>query len=280
MRHAFLIVLAAFIIFIAQLLLWGGIVMVQAPAAHGELASALKLEMPQKVVPVILSYYPELNAMSYESSVGYCVYKDAIGMNVDVEGITDEYVCEVIDKGLVSNTEELRDYLARKVVAEKVDTYSLEYGPHATNSQLMGALFLIGGGFLAVAAFAVLYFGTKTFPKCLFWYSVLSALCAFGFMILSLLCFFILPGAVTGAAESSVEGGFESDVLALMRYTIEGVIEGLFIEPAFIFGGLAFFFSLLAALFYVMGMYAAKTDRTEKPLKEEKSLKGPESEND
>ena|GEM_PF-1032047 len=271
MRRHFIIISAAFIIFLAQLLLWSGIVMVQAPAAHDELASTLKLEMPSKVVPVILSYYPELNALSYESSVGYCEYKDAIGMNINVEGITDEYVCEVIENGLVSNTEELREYLARKVIAEKVDAYSLEYGPHATNSQLIGVLLLIVGGVLAVAAFAVLYFGTKTFPKCLFWYSVLSALCALGYMILSLVCFFILPGTIIGIADSSVDVGFEKDVLALMGHTIYGVIEGIFIEPAFIFGGLAFFFSLLAVLFYVMGMHAAKTDRLGKLPKELKS---------
>jgi len=263
-------------------LLWSGVVMVQAPAAHEELASTLKLEMPEKVVPVILSYYPELNALNYESSVGYCEYKDVIGMDIDVEGITDEYVCDIIEKGLVSDTEELREYLARKVVAEKVDAYSLEYMPHATNSQLIGVILLIVGAFLAVGAFALLYFGTKTFPKCLFWYSVLSALCAFGYMVLSVLCFFVLPGALTGAAESSVDVGFEKDVLALMKYSIEGVIEGMFIEPAFIFGGLAFFFSLLAALFYVMGMYTARADKVRKPPKREGSPelpKEPKSEN-
>ncbi len=260
MKHPVIVFSAAFILFLAQLLVWGGIVMVQVPIAHEELASTLKLEMPEKVVPVILSYYPELNALSYESSVGYCEYKDAMGMDIDVEGITDEYVCEIIDGGLVSNTEELRDYLTRKVVAQKVDEYSVSYGPGASQFHWIGVLFILIGGFLAVAAFAVLYFGTKTFPKGLFWYSVFSAVYAFGNMVLSLLCFLILPGLVTNAAEASVEGGFESDVLVLMGHTIEQAVEGLFIEPAFIFGGMAFFFSILAALFYVMGMYAGKEE--------------------
>ena len=239
--------------------------MVQVPAAHEELASTLKLEMPQKVVPVILSYYPELNALSYEASVGYCQYKDAMNMSIDAEGITDVYVCSIIEGGLVSNTEELREYLARKVVAEKVDEQSLAYGAHASQLQLIGGVFLIIGGLLAIAAFAVLYFGTKTVPRCLFWYSVSSAVIAFGNMILSLICFLILPGVVLWAVESSIESGFESDVLVLMGGTIKQVIGELFIGPAFLFGGLAFFFSILAALFYVMGIYANRVDRKGRP---------------
>ena len=254
MKHPVMIFIAAVIIFIAQLLLWGGIIAVQAPAAQEELASTLKLEMPQKVIPVILSYYPDLNSMSYESAIGYCEYKDVLNMNIEAEGITDEYVCEIIDEGIVSNTEELREYLSRKVVAQKVDDYFGEYKSGASQFQLGGGVLILLFGILIVLAFAILFFGTKTFPKCIFWFSSINAACSFGMMVLSVVCFLIVPGAVVGSAYSSVEPGFEKDVLSLMDYAIEQSVEGLFIEPAFLFGGLAFFFSLAAVLFYLMGM--------------------------
>ena len=255
MKHPITVFCAGFILFLAQLALWGGMVMVQVPMAHQELASTLKLEMPGKMVPVILAHYPELNAMSYESTVEYCGYHDVLDMDINVEGITDEQVCEIIDGGLVSDTEELRGYLVQKVVSTKVDDYFVESKGQAVQLQWIGAFFILIGGFLAVAAFAVLYFGTKTFPRCLFWYSVFSAVCAFGNMISSLLCFLVVPGIVIGAAQGSAGSSFEGDVLALMDGYIREVVGGLFIWPAFIFGGLTFFFSLIAALFYVMGMY-------------------------
>ena len=254
MKHPVMVFIAAVVILIAQLVAWGGIVAVQAPAAQEELASTLKLEMPQKVIPVILSYYPELNSMSYESATGYCEYKDAINMSIEAEGITDEYVCEIIDEGIVSNTEELREYLSRKVVAQKVDDYFGEYSSTASQLQLFGGALLLLFGIMMVIGFGVLFFGTKTFPKCIFWFSSFSALGCFVMMCLSVVCFLVVPGAVVESAAASVEPGFESDVLSLMDHTIKQSVEGLFIEPAFLFGGLAFFFSLAAVLFYLMGM--------------------------
>ncbi|MBD3398280.1 hypothetical protein GF412_03695 [Candidatus Micrarchaeota archaeon] len=254
MRHPFLIAGAGIILIIAQLLLWSGLVVFQLPYAQEELEAGLKLNMPVKVMPLILDYYPELEALTYESSIGYCEYREAMEMDMEVEGITDEYVCEVIDDGLVHNTYELRYYLARKVVGQKVDEYSLVYGEQVSGVGAFGLPLVLAGIFIGIAAFAVFYFGSTTLPKGLFYYSVASAVWALGFMGISMLLFLFAPGIVMGQMEKNIAEGFESEVFVLTEPYIWAMVEGLFVEPALIFGGMAFVFSFVSALFYLMSM--------------------------
>ncbi|MCP4646899.1 MAG: hypothetical protein GY852_04080 [bacterium] len=254
MKHPFLVAGAGLILILAQLLLWAGIVVYQLPSAQEELSVNLKLYVPEDVVPLILMYYPELQALTYESSVGYCEYKEVLNMDMEVEGLTDEYVCEVIDDGLVHNTYELRYYLARKVVSQKVDEYSVAYGPQVSDIGVWGLPLVLVGLLIGFGAFAIFYFATTTLPKGVFYYSVLSGAWALGFMALSGICFLLIPGVVVGQMQGSVAVGFESEVFALTKIHIQQMIEGLFLEPALIFGGMAFVFSFVSALFYLMAM--------------------------
>ena len=231
-----------------------GLIVFQLPGAQNELATDLKLNMPEKVTPLILSYYPELQALTYESSVGYCEYKEVLNMDLEVEGLTDEYVCEVIDDGLVHNTFELRYYLARKVVSQKVDEYSAVYGPQVSEAGGWGLPLIVVGVLIGIGAFAVFYFATTGIPKALFYYGIFSGIWALGFMVLSVICFLALPGLVTSNMAENIEPGFEADVFELTEIHIHRMIEGLFIEVALVFGGMAFVFSFVSALFYVMSM--------------------------
>jgi len=254
MKHPFLVAGAGLILIFAQLLLWAGIVVYQLPSAQEELAVNLKMHMPEKVVPIILMYYPELQALTYESSLGYCEYKEVMNMDLEVEGLTDEYVCEVIEDGLVHNTYELRYYLARKVVSQKVDEYSVAYGPQVSEASGWGLPLIVVGLLIGFGSFVIFYFATTTLPKGVFYYAVLSGVWALGFMLLSGLCFLLAPGIAVGQMEQAVEAGFESEIFALTKIHVQHMIEGLFLEPALIFGGMAFVFSFLSALFYLMAM--------------------------
>lgn len=254
MKHPFVIAGAGIVLLVAQLLLWAGLVVFQLPSAQDELETSLKLYVPEKIVPLILNHYPEMGALTYESSVGYCQYKDAMEMSMEIEGITDDYVCGVIDEGLVHNTYELRYYLARKVVSQKVDEYSVAYGGQVSSVAAWGLPLIIIGLLLGIGAFAVFYFGSSTLPKGLFYYSVASAAWALGFMLLSGLLFLLVPRIAVDQMELTVAEGFESDVFALTKVHIGTMVEGLFVEPALIFGGMAFVFSFVSALFYIMSM--------------------------
>jgi len=254
MKHPFLVAGAGLILILAQILLWAGIVVFQLPSAQEELSVNLKLHMPEDVIPLILMYYPELQALTYESSVGYCEYREVLNMDLEVEGLTDEYVCEIIDDGLVHNTYELRYYLARKVVSQKVDEYSVAYGPQVSEVGGWGIPLIVVGLLVGFGAFAIFYFATSTLPRGVFYYSVLSGIWALGFMALSVVCFLLIPGVAVEQMGGSVAEGFENEVFELTKIHIYKMVEGLFLEPALIFGGMAFVFSVVSALFYLMSM--------------------------
>jgi hypothetical protein len=254
MKHPFVIAGAGVMLMFAQFLLWAGLMAFQLPSAQDELETDLKLHVPEKIIPLIMNYYPELEALTYERSVGYCEYRGAMEMGMDVEGITDDYVCGVIEDGLVHNTFELRYYLARKVVAKKVDEYSLAYGGQISSIAAWGLPLMLIGLLLGTGAFAVFYFGSSTLPKGLFYYSLASAAWALGFMLLSGLLFFLAPWIAVDQMELAVAEGFEANVFALTKVHITAMIEGLFVEPSLIFGGIAFVFSFISALLYIMSM--------------------------
>lgn len=243
---------AGIMLIVAQLMVWGGLTLFQLPGLKNEITTTIKIQLPEKIIPLVLSHYPELEAMTYQSSVNYCAYRENLDMDFEAEGITDDYVCGIIDQGLVQNTEELRHYLAREVVSQKVDEYALLYGSEI--SRIAGAwipLALIGM-VLALFAFAITYFGTTTIPKGIFYYFLMSGIWGMGFMMLSILCFFLVPWLVEGQAENYVEGGFELAVLRSALPYVQSSIEGLFLVNALVFGGGAFVFSFVAALSYIM----------------------------
>lgn len=254
MKSPFFIAAVGIMLIVAQFLLWGAIVLFQLPGAQSELILKVKAEMPEKIVPVILAYYPEVNSITYASAVGYCPHRETLQMNIEAEGITEDYVCGLIDDGLVTNTEELRVYLARKVVGQKADALMVEYSGHLLQASnlaiIIGAISIL----LAVLAFSVAYFGSNDILKGIFQYSVLSGMWGFSNMVLSALCILLVPGLAVDAAYAQVGGGIERDVLGLMKNSIRDTVGGIFVAPMLVFGAIAFSFAVLAAVIYVMDM--------------------------
>lgn len=237
---------------LAQLMVWGGLTLFQLPGVQNEIVTSIKIQLPEKIIPLVLSHYPELEAMTYQSSVNYCAYRQNLEMDFEAEGITDDYVCGVVEQGLVQNTEDLRHYLARKVVSQKVDEYNLLYGPEISRMAGAGIPLAIIGMVLAFFAFAITYFGTTTLPKGIFCYFLMGGVWGIGFMALSIICFFLVPWIVEGQAENCAEGEFELAVLRSALPYVYSSVKGIFIVNALVFGGGAFIFSLVAALSYIM----------------------------
>ncbi|MBD3389814.1 hypothetical protein GF415_02550 [Candidatus Micrarchaeota archaeon] len=252
MRNPLLVGAAGIMLIVAQLMVWGGLSLFQLPGLKNEVAATIKVRLPEKIIPLVLSHYPELEAMTYQSSVNYCAYRENLDMDFESEGITDDYVCGVIEQGLVQNTEELRHYLARKVVSQKVDEYTLRYGPEISRIADAWIPLALIGMVLAFFAFAIIYFGTTTIPKGIFYYSLMSGMWGMGFVVLSVLCFFLVPWLIEGQAENYVRGEFELAVLRSALPYVQSSIEGLFLLNALVFGGGAFLFSFVAAISYIM----------------------------
>jgi hypothetical protein len=245
----------ASMLLVAQACLWISLLVFQLPGAQEALANDIKADLPPRVVPVLVSYYPELNAFTYESAVEYCKYRQAAEMNMAAEGITDEYVCQIVEGGLVTDTEELRVFLARKVVEQKVDDVSGIYGPQISYYSSFVLYILIAGGLFAVIGFAFLFFGAKDVPECAFLYSLFSGLFASLNLLLMGAGFIFAPGIVLGkAGEIAGNTGLWKDVLSLMSGSIRATIEGVFIIPIILFGVLSLVFAVGAFIFYMMNM--------------------------
>jgi hypothetical protein len=245
----------AFMLLLAQACLWISLIVYQLPGAQVGLANEIKADLPPKVVPVLVSYYPDLNAFTYESAVEYCKYRQYAEMNMAAEGITDDYVCQIVEGGLVTNTEELRVFLARKVVEQKVDDVFGIYGPQIAYYSSFVLFIVIAGGIFAAIGFAFLFFGTKDVPECAFLYSLFSGLFASLNLLLMGAGFIFTPAIVLGkAGELAGNTGLGNDVLSLMSGSIRGTIEGVFIIPIVIFGILSLLFAVGAFIFYMMNM--------------------------
>jgi hypothetical protein len=255
----------ALMLLIAQACLWVSLIVYQLPGAQEGLANSIKADLPPKVVPVLVSYYPDLNAFTYESAVEYCKYKEYSEMNLSAEGITDEYVCQIVEGGLVTNTEELRVFLARKVVEQKVDDVSGIYGPQISYYSSFVIYIVIAGGLFAVMGFAFLFFGTKDVPECAFLYSLFSGLFASLNLLLMGIGFMAAPAIVLGKAEEIAGNtGLGRDVLSLMSGSIKGTIEGVFIIPIILFGVLSLVFAVGAFISYMMNMAPEKEESRSK----------------
>lgn len=254
MKSPFFIAAVGIMLIVAQFLLWGAIVLFQLPGAQNQLILEVKAEMPEKIVPVILAYYPEVNSITYDSAAGYCPHRETLQMNIEAEGLTEDYVCGLIEDNLVTNTQELRVYLARKVVEQKADGLVVEYGGHLLQASNAALIMGIVSILLAALAFAVAYFGSNDILRGIFQYSVLSGMWGFSNMVLSALCILLVPGLAVDAAYAQVGGGIERDVLGLMKNSIREVVGGVFIAPLLVFGAIAFSFAVLAAVLYVMDM--------------------------
>ena len=260
----------AFMLLLAQACLWISLLVYQLPGAEADLANSIKADLPPRVVPVLVSYYPDLDAFTYESAVEYCKYRQPSEMNMEAEGITDDYVCQIVEGGLVTNTEELRVFLARKVVEQKVDDVSGIYGPQISYYSSFVLYIVIAGGLFAVIGFAFLFFGAVDVPECAFLCSLFSGLFAFLNMLLMGAGFIFAPVVVLGkAGEIAGNTGLGRDVLSLMSASIRGTIEGVFIIPLLLFGVLSLIFAMCAFLFYMMSMKPEEEERKPEKKKSE-----------
>ncbi|MEM4272696.1 MAG: hypothetical protein QXH30_03825 [Candidatus Bilamarchaeaceae archaeon] len=252
----------ALMLLLAQACLCISLIFFQLPGAQEALADSIKAGLPPKMVPMLISYYPELNAFTYESASEYCRYQQHSGAGMEAGGITDEYVCQLVEGGIVTDTAGLRLFLARKVVEQKVDEMSAVYGPPIAYCNGLAPFIGAGGAIFAVVGFALFFFGSRDVPECAFLFSLFSGISAFIIMIAMGIGFLAAPAIVLAkAGEIAGSGGLERDVLSVMSGDIKEAIEGIFVIPMLLFGALSLLFAFFAFIFYVMGMAPRERQR-------------------
>jgi len=127
---SFLALLAAMLIFLL-------------PGLESSLVHKANDEYAPRMVPILLADEPQLSTLTYDNTAAYCRYRPP-GVSMEFGGISDAYVCSLINNNYVSNTEELHLRLARELVSNKINDIMASYGPELAgiHSQLMTMLII------------------------------------------------------------------------------------------------------------------------------------------
>lgn len=227
------------------------------PGVESNLIQKANDEYAPRMVPILLAYEPQLSTLTYDNTASYCRSKPP-GVSMEFGGISDDYVCSLIENNYVSNTEELHLRLARQLISIKIDEIMASYGPElgSINSKL--AIMLIVFVVSLFLSFPFLYFGSKNLVELCFNISVLAAVFSFMILILSALAFFLLPSQIVAYAKSNASTPLYIDLITISQDLISESVGELLLPPIIIFGLLSLISGLSAAAFYY---YLAKLKR-------------------
>lgn len=239
----------AFLLAISFLALFLSILGFLLPGIQNSILQKANDEYAPRMVPVLIAHEPRLSAVTYENSVSYCASPFREGM--EVAGITDEYLCHLIENHYVSNTEELRLRLARTLILNKIDEMLITYGLQLAGLYSRLPLLLLPIFFIALfLSFPFFYFGSRSLVELAFTLSTLTALFSFLFLVLSTLSFFFLPAIMINAAREGAASQLEMDLITISQDLVSETVGELFLPPIIVFGFLSSVSSLFAVVFF------------------------------
>lgn len=252
----------AFFLGFAFLALFITLVLVLIPPTEEELIRKAKEDYPPQLMPILLAHKPEINSVTYENTVSYCSITPTEFTSTEIGGITDDYTCEVVEKGYVSDTEELRMHLLRKMIAIQIDEIRAQYGMDLakvpTYTIIAAVVFIIA----IFAAFPFLYFGADGLPDMAFAVALLCAMFGFGYFVLSILLFFLLPGVIEDVALGYAYEPLHEDLISVAMPAVDEAVQGLFLPPMLLFGLCMLASSFATAAFF---MYTGKPRHRKPP---------------
>jgi len=227
------------------------------PGVESSLIQKANDEYAPRMIPILMAHEPQLSTLTYDNTAAYCMYKPP-GVSMEFGGISDEYVCSLIENNYVSNTDELHLRLARELVSTKIDGMMASYGSDLAgiHSKLvtMAAILIIS----LFLSFPFLYFGSRNLVELCFNISALTALFSFMILMLSALAFFFLPSYLISFAKEKAATPLETDLITVSADLVSGSVGELLLPPIIIFGLLSLASGLSSAAFFY---YLAKLKR-------------------
>ncbi|MDD2655650.1 MAG: hypothetical protein PHQ80_03205 [Candidatus ainarchaeum sp.] len=224
------------------------------PGAKSSLLEIANDEYAPRMVPIMLAHEPQLSTLTYENTAAYCRH-DGPGVSQEFAGISDEYVCSLIQNNYVSNTEELRLRLARALISIKADGITADYGMQIASFQSYLLPLAAACVISAFLSFTFVYFGSKGMLGLAF--SLASAAAAISFIIflISVLSFFLLPPYLISMAKGNASTPFEMDLISASQDLVAQVVGEVFLIPMALFGILSIASGLSAssAYYYLTG---------------------------
>ncbi len=235
----------------AFLALFMVLVLVFIPATEEELIRKAKEDYPQQLMPILVAHKPEINSVTYENTLAYCSVTQTGLTDTEIGGVTDDYACGIMDKGYVSNTEELRMHLLRRLIAIQIDEIRAQYGMEIARVPTYTLIAAVAFVLAIFAAFPFLYFGSETLPEMAFALAVLCAMFSFCYFALSILLFFLLPGMIEGIALGYAYEPLHEDLISVAMPAVDEAVQGLFLPPMLLFGLCMLASSFASAAFFI-----------------------------
>lgn len=219
------------------------------PGAENSLIRKANDEYAPRMVPVLISHEPQLSTLTYENTRAYC-RSNAPGADMEFGGISDDYVCSLIENNYVSNTDELRLRLARELVSNKIGEVMAAYGPElaAIHSKLPLAFAVFAASLLL--SFPFLYFGSRNLVELAFNLSTLAAAFSFLILALSALAFLLVPGQIAAYAKATAPEPLYADLITAGQDLIAEAVAELLLPPIIFFGLVSLASGLSAAAFF------------------------------
>ena len=241
----------AFFLGLSFLALFLAILLMLAPGTEDELIRKAKEEYPYLMIPIIMEHKSEINSITYENTVSYCSVGNYETTDLEIGGISDDYVCGIVEKGYVSSTDELRLHLARKTVAIQLDEMNASYGPVLAQFSFFFMVSLACLVIFSFIAFTFLYFSTENLVEMGFNLVLFSALFAFAYFLLSAILFFILPGIILDHMMSYAEEPLHADLILAAKPAVDEAVQGMLFPPLFLFGLLMLSCSFATASLFI-----------------------------
>jgi len=237
--------------------LFAALIIFLLPGAQQSLIVKAHEVYAPRMVPVLLAHEPRLSTLTYGNTAAYCA-SDLPGVSLEAGGISDDYVCSLIENNYVSNTEELQLRLARELVSGKIDEIMAIYGPELASMQsrlIPAALIFLVSLFLS---FTFFYFGSRNLLELAFNISAAAAIFSFMALFLSSLALFLLPSQIISYAKASVSTPLYTDLITISEDLVSDSVAQLLLPPIVLFGLISLISGLAAAaLFY----YLAKMEK-------------------
>lgn len=253
-RAWFLKSIGAMLLGVSLFALFAVLIMLMLPGVQHSLIQKAHDVYAPRMVPVLLAHEPQLSTLTYDNTAAYCSYKPP-GVSMEFGGISDEYVCSLIENDYVSDTDGLQLRLAQALVSNKIDEIMAIYGPELAGIQsrlVPAAAIFILAMFLA---FPFLYFGSKNLVELAFNTSATVAMFSFMALLLSALALFLLPSQIIAYAKASASTPLYTDLIAISRDLISESVAELLLPPIILFGLISLVSGLSSAAFFY---YVAK----------------------
>jgi hypothetical protein len=234
---------------IAFFSLFAAILVFMLPGAQASILNKANDEYAPRMVPVLIAHDPQLSTLTYENTASYCRQRQP-GVSQEFGGVSDEYVCSLIQNNYVSNTEELQLRLARALISNRVDDITANYGLEIARLQSYLLPLLASFVIFTFLSFTFIYFGSKDMLGLAFSISSSAAVFSFITFLISALSYFLLPSYLISMAKENVSTPLELDLITASQDLVAEVVGEVLLPPMALFGLLSIGCGLFAASFY------------------------------